>query len=251
MTKFVVLGSAYSIPAEGHENTHLLIEEGGRLILVDASASPTVHIQKAGFSIGKLSDIILTHFHPDHVYGVPLILMDLWLLGRKEELHIHALETVCSKAMKLMDLFGWKEWPDFFPVHFHSLKGEGIEDVLQLEGLQVTATAVRHLVPTIGLRFDFTTLNRSVAYSCDTEPCEEFIRLADKADVMLHESVGKAKGHTSPEDAGRIASAARAGRLYLIHYPPLATGEKMVAEAGKYYKGPVELARDYLSIPLE
>ncbi len=251
MTKFTVLGSAYSIPSDDSENTHLLVEEGGRLVLVDCSASPTVHMKKAGYNVSQLTDVILTHFHPDHVYGVPLLLMDLWLLGRKEGLRIHALSYVVENVKSMMDLFGWKDWPNFFPVEFHELAGTPGEDVLKWKDLSVRSTPVKHLIPTIGLRFDFSRIQRSVSYSCDTEPCDSFIELAKHSDVILHESAGEAKGHTSPAGAGKVATACESGYLYLIHYPPSADTDSMIAEARMNFSGPIKVAKDLMTIPLD
>ncbi|MRR32441.1 MBL fold metallo-hydrolase, partial [bacterium] len=84
MGTIVILGSANAVPDENHGNTHLAILEGTRAILVDCTGSPIVELQHNGVAPEALTDLILTHFHPDHVSGVPLLLMDLWLLGRKQ-----------------------------------------------------------------------------------------------------------------------------------------------------------------------
>ena len=77
---------------------------------------------------------------------------------------------------------------------------------------------MKHLIPTIGLRMEFAN-GRIAAYSCDTEPCAAVMRLGYEADLLLHEAVGEARGHSSGAQAADIARQAEVKRLVLIHYP--------------------------------
>jgi ribonuclease Z len=111
----------------------------------------------------------------------------------------------------------------------------------------IKASPVHHMVPTIGLRFEFNKSGKSLAYSCDTEPCEEVVHLANGADVLIHEATGASFGHSSATQAGEIASKAEAGKLYLIHYPTgrFAKGD-LVTEASETFHGEIELAKDFM-----
>jgi len=86
MPKVIILGSSNAIPDEKHENSHMALVGDERLVLIDCVNNPIVRLRKAGLDVEDITDLLLTHFHPDHVSGVPLLLMDLWLLGRKKEL---------------------------------------------------------------------------------------------------------------------------------------------------------------------
>ena len=44
---------------------------------------PLDKIRDVGIDNDQLQDIILTHFHSDHVAGVPNMLMHMWQMGRK------------------------------------------------------------------------------------------------------------------------------------------------------------------------
>ncbi len=71
-------------------------------------------------------------------------------------------------------------------------------------------------------------------------------------DVLIHEATGSSKGHTSPEQAGEIASQANAAALYLIHYPPqLVDAQSLLARAQQTYPGPVYVAQDFQVISIE
>jgi ribonuclease Z len=251
MGRVIVMGSASAVPDAAHENTHILVESGSRTMLVDCPGSPLVRLEQAGIDPTRLTDIVLTHFHPDHVSGLGPLLMGMWLIGRKQELTVYGLDVTIDRAEKMMDLYDWKQWPNFYPIHFVRLPAEEHFLVLNDPELRVFSSPVRHLIPTIGLRFELDQGSHVLAYSCDTEPSQSVQRLAEGAEVLIHEATGSSIGHTSPEKAGEIATQAGVGALYLIHYPPqLVDPEDLLARAMQTFQGPVFVAYDLLSIEL-
>jgi ribonuclease Z len=249
MSKVIILGSSNAIPTIDHENTHMVIVGEQRMVMVDCVSNPILRLEKAGLDFNDLTDLILTHFHPDHVSGVPLLLMDMWLMGRDKPLNIYGLRHTLDRMENLMGSYGWAEWPDFFPVTFHRLPSQEMTNVLDCLDFKIYSSPVRHLLPTIGLRFEFNHTKKIMAYSCDTEPCAQVIRLAEGADLLIHEAAGETRGHSSAAQAGEIASQAEVGKLYLIHYP---TGKfanaDLLAEARLRYQGSVSLAEDFMEL---
>ena len=249
MAKLIILGSSNAIPDEKHENTHMALVGRERTVLIDCVSNPMVRLPQAGLELDNLTDIILTHFHPDHVSGVPLLLMCTWLQGRKRPLNIYGLGYTLDRVEKLMEFYDWATWPHFFPISFHRLPEVEMTPVIDCDDFRIFASPVHHLVPNIGLRVEFLESGKTMAYSCDTELCQEVVRLGAGLDVLTHECSGAALGHTSAEQAGEIAQRAEAGALYLIHYP---TGKndpgKLVPEAKKKFNGPVALAEDFMTL---
>jgi ribonuclease BN (tRNA processing enzyme) len=92
--------------------------------------------------------------------------------------------------------------------------------------------------PALAYRFD--TPGGSAVFSGDTGPCDNLVRLAEGADYLVHEVIDISfiadrvaklpnrdsiinhltESHTSPEDAGRIASRAGVKTLVLSHLVP-------------------------------
>ncbi len=245
----VILGSSNAIPDPKHENTHMVLAGSSHAVLIDCVNNPILRLEQAGISHTDITDLVLTHFHPDHVSGVPLLLMDMWLMDRSLPLQIHGLKHTLDRLEKLMDLYGWKEWPGFFKVTFHRIPERELSPVLDCEEFSLVASPVQHFIPTIGLAMLIHRSGKKIVYSCDTEPCASLLRLAADADVLFHEAAGPKPGHSSAAQAGETAETAKAGALYLIHYP---TGDQfsagLVAEARQCFSGPVDLARDFLSL---
>jgi ribonuclease Z len=249
MPRLIFLGTSNAIPDERHENTHMLLVGSQRVVLIDCVDSPIVRLKKAGVEPDQLSDVVLTHFHPDHVAGIPQLLMNLWLMGRRRTLDLYGLDYTLDRIKEMMGLYDWSKWPSLFPVIFHRLPEHPMVPVLESEEFRILAAPVQHLIPTIGLRIEFTKSRKVLAYSCDTEPCPQVVRLADGADILVHEASGALTGHSSAAQAGQMAAEAESGSLYLIHYP---TGQyfnpNLVTEARSQYGGPIMLAEDFMTI---
>jgi ribonuclease Z len=249
MPKVIILGSSNAIPTKDHENTHMVVVGEDRMVLVDCVSNPILRLEKAGLDFNNLTDLVLTHFHPDHVSGVPLLLMDMWLMGRHKPLNIYGLHHTLDRMEDLMGFYSWAEWPDFFPVAFYRLPAQEMTMVIDCPDFRLYSSPVHHLLPTIGLRFEFNHTQRTMAYSCDTEPCAQVVRLAEGVDTLIHEAAGPTIGHSSAAQAGEIASQAEVGKLYLIHYPTgkFADGD-LVEEARLRYQGDVQLAEDFMEL---
>jgi ribonuclease Z len=102
------------------------------------------------------------------------------------------------------------------------------------------------VIPTIGLRLEIDAGARTVAYSCDTEPCPEVVRLAEGADILIHEATGEELGHSSARQAGEIAAEAGVQTVYLVHYPTLGLDKRALLEdAGAAFSGEVIVAEDF------
>jgi ribonuclease Z len=247
MPKVIILGSSNAVPTTGHENTHMVVVGDERVVLVDCVSNPILRLEQAGVDFNDLTDLVVTHFHPDHVSGVPLLLMDMWLMGRRKPLNVYGLHHTLDRVENLMGFYGWSDWPNFYPVAFFRLPARDMTPVLDCPDFRIFSSPVRHLLPTIGLRLEFNRNRKIMAYSGDTEPCSQVVRLAEGADVLIHEAAGASRGHSSAEQAGEIATRAEVGALYLIHYPTgkFAKGD-LVKEAASRYQGGVQLAEDFM-----
>ncbi|MEW5869812.1 MAG: MBL fold metallo-hydrolase [Chloroflexota bacterium] len=250
MTKAIILGASAAVPTRESANTHMLFPGRERTVLVDAPGGSTVlRLEQAGVDFNTLSDVIVTHFHIDHSLGIPSLLVEMWLLGRRRPLHIYGLAPVLERLQTLLGLYDWQAWPNLFPVVFQCLPAAEMAPVLECADFRIQASPVHHGIPNIGLRVEFKPGGQTLAYSCDTAPCQEVVRLGAGADVLIHEATGEMPGHSSARQAGEIARQAQAGSLYLIHYP---AGEQarhdLVADAQTTFPGKVALAKDFMTI---
>jgi ribonuclease Z len=244
MPKMVILGTASFIPDETHENTHMLLQGEHGSVLIDSGSNPLISLKRAGLSADQLSTLILTHFHPDHMSGVPNLLMGLWLMGRTQPLVIQGLHVTLDKVHSLMNLFEWKDWPGFYQVTFEPVQSLAGSTILEMPDLCIQMSPAHHLVPSIALKVTTQPGGKTLVYSSDTSPSDAVAQLARGADVLVHEVAGAFSGHSSPAMAGAIARQAGVGRLALIHYHTHLDPQDLIAEARSTYSGPITVLRD-------
>lgn len=249
MGKFIVLGSSCAVPGENNENTHLALIGQKGVVLIDCAAQPVLRLRKAGIHFEQVTDLILTHFHPDHVYGAPMFLMESWLRGRKQPLNIFGLPHCIDRMVPLMIAFDWDTWPNLFPISFLKVDETIGALVLDNDDFRIESAPVKHFVPTMGLRITDKATGHVLGYSCDTEPCPGDYWLASGVDMLIHEATGKGFGHASAAQAGEVATQTGAKHLVLIHYvSDGADPQRLIPEAQATFNGPVTLAQDFMTL---
>ncbi len=250
MELLTFLGTASAIPDINHENSHLLVQSGKSIVLVDCPGNPIVRIREAGLDPKDISDLVLTHFHPDHVSGLPLLIMDLWLLGRTQMLTIYGLQYTLARAKSMLDLFNWSAWPEMYPLRFVKVQESNAFPLFERDDLNLYASPGTHLIPTIGLRFEFPKSGKKLVYTSDGEPCPAMQALAMNVDILIHEAAGEGFGHSSARQCGQVAQVCNVDELHLIHYPTETPVETLVALAKENFSGRVFVAQDFNKILL-
>jgi len=249
MARLVMLGTAAAVPDAAHENTYMVLDGPDGAVLIDCAGSPIGRLEMAGVAHTRLRAVVITHLHPDHSYGLPMLLMGLWLQGRTERLVVYAPDSVASRLTTIMDAFEWSSWPKFFPVEFQAIAPQPGAPVLETGDFRITASRNQHMVLTIALRIENRATGRVTVYSSDTAPCDAVVDLARGADLLVHEAAGSTLGHSSAAMAGLVASQAGAKKLILVHYQVGANPDLLAAEARTAFDGPVEVAQDMAEYP--
>ncbi|GAB4530395.1 MAG: MBL fold metallo-hydrolase [Anaerolineae bacterium] len=243
--RLILLGTA-AIADPTHDNVYMVLDSGESRLLIDCGGSPSSRVMQAGLRFTDLDGLIVTHHHPDHIYGVPVLLMNLWLLGRRGSFPIYGPGKSLEVIGQMMALYEWDTWPEFLQVNLREIPLVPDTPVLSDGVVSIVASPVAHLIPAIGLRITNQQTGKVLVYTSDTmrDPC--VVDLARNADILIHEATGKYYGHSTGSDAARDALEANAGQLVLIHYPSLrGDPEAVLEEARALFQGPVELAEDF------
>jgi ribonuclease Z len=185
---------------------------------VDVGGSPVQKLRRVGIDPVGLSAVVVTHTHPDHVYGLPALVQSLLLLGRRAPLPVYCRVEHVELVTRLLDLFELRGEELRVPVVPVEPR-EGVR-VLETPDFTVTASPNAHgRMPNLAVRAD--AAGRSLVYSSDTRPCAEVEALARDATALIHEATfarpDPSQWHSTAREAGRVARAAGVGRLYLAH----------------------------------
>ena len=99
--KIVFFGTAGAIQSKDNTNVSFSVVEKKLSILVDSSGNPVQYLKREGIDPKKLDILILTHSHTDHIYAVPSLIHNLWLMKRKKPLSIISNQFTINKANEL------------------------------------------------------------------------------------------------------------------------------------------------------
>ncbi len=237
-----LLGTGAAISDPHRTTTMLAVSDGSSTLAVDCGGDLVQRLLAAGIDLATLDGLVLTHEHPDHVSGFPLVVEKLWLAGRRRPIPVYGPAPALVQAQTLWASFNTEGWVGVPTVAWHEVDDAPEAEVVRTDVWHVTAAPVEHPVPTIGLRIEHAS-GRVVAYSCDTSPCENVVTLAREAGVLVHEATGHLPGvHSSVEDAAETAAKAGAHRLLLVHLPPGLTDADL--EAGRHWFTELELGEE-------
>ncbi len=92
MLTITLLGTAATMPLPDRALTAALAECGGHALLFDCGEGTQAAARRAGGNLMKLDAICLTHYHGDHIFGLPGLLQTLGCQGRERPLTLYGPE---------------------------------------------------------------------------------------------------------------------------------------------------------------
>jgi ribonuclease Z len=235
-----LLGTGAAASDAARTTTMLAFEHRRSVVLVDCGGDAVQRALAAGIDPERIDALVVTHEHPDHAGGFALFMERIWLLGRKRPIPVIGIPPAIDQARRVLAAFDTSGW-DLPAIDWRPVEHRAGAIVLEDEQWRITAAPGVHSVPVIGMRVEARGAG-TVAYSCDTERCAPITELARGADVLVHEATGAFAGHTSNEDAARVAHEARAGRLILVHLPPNVRDQQLSEARGIFSR--VEFGAD-------
>lgn len=145
--ELTILGTSCSAPTIERNLYSAIVSFHGEHLLFDCAEGTQRQMMKAGISFMKINHIFLSHFHADHILGLPGLLATMNMGEREAELNIYGLHGVKEKVNKMLDIAMAKLE---FKIKFHELK-KGI--VLENEKFSVKTFPLKHTSACFGFMF--------------------------------------------------------------------------------------------------
>ena len=170
-------------------------------LLFDVGARSPLRIAQARLPLNRLTGVFLTHFHSDHITGLPDVNLASWVQGRKRSLEVYGPAGVGKVVSGFNDAYqldrGYRvahHGTELLPPvagPMTAVEFAAGDVVLQDELLTVTSFAVEHppIEPAVGYRVDYR--GRSVVISGDTNAVERLFDVAQGADLLLHDALSR------------------------------------------------------------
>ncbi|MGN1021288.1 MAG: ribonuclease Z [Aristaeellaceae bacterium] len=160
MINVTLLGTSALIPLPDRAETAALLVCGGHSILFDCGEGTQTAARKAGVSLVKTDVIALTHYHGDHIFGLPGLLQTMSMMGRTEPLTLVGPGDMEKELEHMIPLIGWLP----YELKLVSLPAGGVE-LTQLcqgwpGGARLTPVATAHRVVSQGYVFELPRAGR-------------------------------------------------------------------------------------------
>lgn len=253
-------GTGSPMQSPDHGGPCVGIIAGKRFMVIDAGSGASRVLARMNLAPGRIDDILLTHFHSDHIDGLGELLMQRWVGGaHTTPVPVHGPEGVASVVGGFNTAYTLDKG---YRVAHHGEQAvppsgsggvavtftpdaSGEATVIEDGDLKVVAFLVDHepIHPAVGYRISYK--GRTVVISGDTKPNAAVEREAQGVDLLVHEALSPelvkliadaatAGGrtniaklmndipgyHTSPEAAAEIAARAKVKMLVLNHIVP-------------------------------
>ena len=156
----IFLGTSQAIPTATRNHTAILLKYKNENILIDCGEGTQRQFRKAKINPCKLTRILITHWHGDHILGLPGLFQTLVLNGYKKTLHIYGPKGTRKYI---------KELSKFFPIKRLKIKTKEIKGkFLNTPDFEISALLLQHGCPCNGyvfkekqkIRIDKTELKR-------------------------------------------------------------------------------------------
>jgi ribonuclease Z len=146
----VFLGTAGSMPTAQRAPAALLVRRGGERLLFDCAEGTQRQLLRSSVGLVELLEVFLTHFHADHVLGLPGMLKTFALRGRELPLDVYGPRGLVDLLGSLKRVVGKLT----YELVLHELEPG---DVLERDGYRLATFAVAHGVSALGWSLIETT----------------------------------------------------------------------------------------------
>ena len=148
MLSVTILGNNSALPAFDRHPTAQVITMDEHLFLVDCGEGTQTQMGKYKIRRSKINHIFISHLHGDHYFGLIGLITSMGLLGRQQDLNLHApspLKEIFDMQLKVADT----KLP--FELKFHPLQEEGV--IIKDSRYEVSAFRVFHRIECWGFKF--------------------------------------------------------------------------------------------------
>jgi ribonuclease BN (tRNA processing enzyme) len=279
-TRIVLLGTKGGPRVtRGRANFCNLLWVDKKPYVIDCGYGVTRQLMEAGVEPQEVRTIFVTHNYSDHILELGPLIYNAWMGGLNEQINVYGpppLRRILNAYFQHMAFdIALRVEDEGRPDLTQLVKVQEFDKatmVMQIDGLKVSATKVRHppLMSAFAYRFD--TPSRSIVLSGATAFSSDLIAFAKGADVLVHEVMSLAgmdrlierspnaprlrkhliDSHTTTEQVGRVAQEAGVKMLVLSHFvpgdDPAITDDMWAVDARKMFNGQVVVGRDLLMV---
>lgn len=239
------LGTSSMVPTKERNQTAVFLSYGPEGILFDCGEGTQRQFKIAGISLTKITKILISHWHGDHVLGLPGVIQTLSSMDYGSELEIYGPEGTKKRIEKMFEAFVFdrkiafavKEVRNgvFFENNEFQLEARLLEHGIETLGFRFAEKDIRKVdmkkVKKIGIPIGpligrlqqgkliehngkkimpddatYIEIGKKLAYITDTAPCDNCCKIAENADLLICEATYSSKLAGKSEEYGHMTS---------------------------------------------
>ena len=140
------LGTAGSWPTRDRSASAIALDLEKEVVLLDCGEGTQRQFFQSPVSFMRVRRVLITHFHGDHVLGLPGLIQTMGLNQRTEPLDIYGPRDT-RRFVEMMTHLGYSE--PHFPVLAHELEGG---ESLDLGPYTIACAPAAHTIPSLAFR---------------------------------------------------------------------------------------------------
>lgn len=242
------MGSGTGTPSLKRNASALVIKAEDENLIFDTGPGIIRKLLEIGISYHDINYIFYTHFHTDHTLDLAYFLFAAKYAAslRTKNLTIIAPQGLEKFYNALLNLYGDVISPEAYEVNLREIG----EETFKFSTHRISTMRMQHTPESLGYRIESD--GKVIAYSGDTDVCENIVKLGKNADVLILEcsfpDEMKVKGHLIPREAGRIAQLCNCNKLVLSHLYPVCQEDDIARQTKKVFRGEVIVAYDLMKL---
>lgn len=291
------LGTGSMMPTAERNHSAVLLSYKNETMLFDCGEGTQRQLRMAKISPTKITKILITHWHGDHMLGLPGLIQTMGACEYSRVLEIYGPGGTKSYLKKLLSSFimesrvkmkvveiekrAFYENDDFMlealpvrhsapclayafiekdkrKINIEYLKKYGLKKHPILKELQKGKDIVWEGKKIKAEKATVLKKGRKIVYITDTTHCENLVKIAKDADLLICESTLSSKlkekaariKHMASCDAAEVARKAKAKKLVLTHFSQRYKSVSELKKEAKAIFPETECAEDFMKIVL-
>ncbi|MGN0327374.1 MAG: ribonuclease Z [Lachnospira sp.] len=182
MLDVCLLGTSGMLPLPGRWLTSLMTRYNGSSLLIDCGEGTQIAIKEKGWSYNPIDVICFTHYHADHISGLPGLLLTIGNSDRTQPLTLIGPKGLGRMVSSLRVIA-----PEL-PFELNIIEMTGQQEHFSINGYEIEAFKVNHAVTCYGYTISIPRIGK---FNVDKAkelglPCNAWNKLQHGSDVEIN-----------------------------------------------------------------
>ena len=102
MMKLTILGTSSAYPTLDRFTASQVLQINGKSFLIDCGEGIQTQLRKNKIKFNSIEDVLISHLHGDHFFGLPGLILTFNLLGRQKPLNIYGPKGIKNIIISLI-----------------------------------------------------------------------------------------------------------------------------------------------------